>query len=99
MHEIGLVTATASALARRVEGAGVDSVHVAISRRVNLEVAAAAWSEAVAGTALAGAHVTREPAFDELYCLTCGRIHARMRCSATWCRRSSRRPTARPVTS
>lgn len=73
MHEIGLVTATASALARQVEGAGVNSVHVAISPRVNLEVAAAAWSEAVAGTALAGAHVTWEPAFDELYCLTCGR--------------------------
>lgn len=76
MHEIGLVTATAAALARDAGGVHVGSVHVALGSRVNLEVAAAAWSEAVAGTALAGAHVIWEPAFDELCCFTCGRVYA-----------------------
>ena len=73
MHEIGLVTTTAATLAEQTAGTSVGAVHVAISSRVNLEVAAAAWSEAVAGTALAGAHVTWEPALDELCCFTCGR--------------------------
>lgn len=73
MHEIGLVSATAAAFARDIGGVHVSSVHVAVGPRVNLEVAAAAWSEAVAGTALAEAHVTWEAAFDELCCFTCGR--------------------------
>ena len=73
MHEIGLVNAAAAALAGETDGIPVGCVHVAIGSRVNLEVAAAAWSEAVAGTALAGAHVTWEPALDEVCCFTCGR--------------------------
>jgi hydrogenase nickel incorporation protein HypA/HybF len=75
VHEIGLVTATAAALAREADGVHVGSVHVALGPRVNFEVAAAAWSEAVSGTALAEAHVTWEAAFDELCCFTCGRVY------------------------
>lgn len=75
MHEIGLVTATAAALARETKGVHVGAVHLAIGSRVNLEVAAAAWSEAVAGTALSDVHVTWELALDELCCFSCGRVY------------------------
>lgn len=72
MHEIGPITAAAYELIGRVDGGRVASVTVAIGPGVSPDIAAGAWQAAVAGTALAAAHVTWRAAPHVLRCLQCG---------------------------